>query len=92
MKNKPLKTLFNNSRKKITFMEVIISSVPKNLIDQDPERFVNWFTEIIKSEFSNEIDLFMEIRRNEHYKCSLEKLLIKKPLLNAKDIAFYINS
>jgi hypothetical protein len=73
-------------------MEAIINPIPKNLIDQDPERFVNWFTETVKSEFSNEIDLFMEIRKNQHYKPSLEKLVIKKPLLNAKDIAFYINS
>jgi len=65
--------------------------IPQDLIDQDPNKFVKWFTETIKSNFSNEVDLFMEIRKKEHHRSSLARLLTKKALINSRNISFHFN-
>jgi hypothetical protein len=73
-------------------MNTLIRQVPQDLIDEDPNKFIHWFTQTIKSNFSNEIDLFMEIRKSQRHESSIERLVTKKALIPGDQIQNYFNN
>ncbi len=65
--------------------------VPEDLIDENEDKFIHWLTNTIKSEFSTEIDLFMEIRKKQRHASSISRLITKKSLISTNEIGNYFN-